>query len=499
VPVEATNVESAFGFTFGDSTRFFVQARRFDGSLVVWGNVASGLTNVPAGLTNIVRVTLLGENFSGTGGWQDQEIRRNPYLVAETSDGKVAIWGGRGTNGGDDPSLGYLTNRVTPLSGVTKLIVHNYTNVSSFYPIIVAERGSNTPVVWANNSLSNVPAFATNLSRLILTGGTNGSESSKPRFFVGETSDKRVVIWSNGISGSHGLSCLGERTESVGIQNFELVGANTGYPVIVARQSNNSLLVWGGNVSQPAGTNFIPNGCTNVTDFMTLDPEFSMESSDRNVRPLVIANTSEGKLLVWWATGQVSPGIYDSLSNSLNSLASATGAKLFPYSQENLSTPGMAGYAGHGGSGIPWPVIYAVGGQSRAPLVVSGHPASASVNPAPTTPETFELSQIEAIYPIGSARTPDTATPGGYGGYSYSFAIRMKDGTIRIQNVTDSSFTSYGNRTYLYFSSPNSSVLHIFSGKGAGLTSGALGGAAPGMFNAYDNLVIIAEPALLNP
>ena len=135
VPPEATNVESAFGFVFGDSTRFFVQAKRFDGSLVIWGNVNSALTNVPSGLTNVVRTTLLGTNASGFGNphppYSDSDIRRYPYIVAETGDGRVAIWGGRRQDEGIDSYFGYLTNLINPvLSGVTKLTIHDYTNIS---------------------------------------------------------------------------------------------------------------------------------------------------------------------------------------------------------------------------------------------------------------------------------------------------------------------------------------------------------------------------------
>ena len=215
---------------------------------------------------------------------------------------------------GIDPHFGYLTNLINPvLSGVTKLTIHNYTNISAFYPIVVAERGTTQPYVWANNSLSNVPSYATNLLRLTLTGGTNGSEGNKPRFFVGETSDQRVVIWSNGVSGSSGVSYLGEQTNLTGVSQLKLVGTNTAYPVAVTLKADKSIIAWGGNVSQPAGTNYIPANCTNVSSFMTLDPEFTTENADRNTRPLIIANTSDGKILAWWATGMGASATLDSI------------------------------------------------------------------------------------------------------------------------------------------------------------------------------------------
>ena len=486
VPPEATNVESAFGFTFGNSTRFFVQARRFDGSLVIWGNVSSELTNVPAGLDNISRLTLLGTNNNGYG------VDGNyPYFVAETFNGKVAIWGGRQTNEGSDSYLGYLTN-TSSVTGVTKFTIHNYSNVSGFYPILVAERGSNTPVVWANNALSNVPSYATNLTRLTLTGGTNGSEGNKPRFLVGETSDQRVVIWSNNyVSGSSGVSYLGEQTNLTGVSQLKLVGTNTTYPVAVALKADKSIIAWGGNASQPEGTSYIPANCTNVSSFMTLDPEFTTESDARNTRPLVIANTSDGKIFTWWATGQGSVGTYDSLISVLNS---ATGATLFPYSQEELSTPSWGYYGGGAPSGW-WPVLFSMGGNSKGQVLVAGHSAPASVSPIACSPDSFDYSQIEAVYPIGSTRTPDNTMM--WGGYSYTIAFKMKDGTVKFQSITDSSAgTTYSSRTALYFASPNSAIRNIFSSKQASLTSGANGAM---MMGTFDNLILIAEPAQITP
>ena len=495
VPPEATNVESAFGFTFGNSTRFFVQARRFDGSLVIWGNVSSELTNVPAGLNNISRLTLLGTNNNGYG------VDGNyPYFVAETFNGKVAIWGGRQTNEGSDGYLGYLTN-TSFVTGVTKFTIHNYSNVSGFYPILVAERGSNTPVVWANNALSNVPSYATNIVRLTLTGGINGSESSTPRFLVGETSDQRVVIWSNGTSSSsgYGTSLLGERTNSAGIKQFKLVGAYTHYPVAVGLQNDKNITVWGGGSSQPVGTNSIPSGCTNVSAFMTLDPEFTTESSTRRANPIIIANTDDGKIYSWWATSPIPAG-YESLTNSLNSVIDA---KLLPYSQEDLASPGASSYfAGATTPSSRWPVLYTTISEVKAPLsIVWGYSSLPyGVSTAALTPDSFQSTQIDSVYPLGSARTPNsTGAAGAMGGsYSYSVAVKMKDGTIKFENISDSTEgQAYSSRTALYFSTPNSAIRHVFSAKGIGMTPGA--SAGPGMGSNSDNLVIVAEPSPISP
>lgn len=493
VPPEATNVESAFGFTFGNSTRFFVQARRFDGSLVIWGNVSSELTNVPAGLDNISRLTLLGTNNNGYG------VDGNyPYFVAETFNGKVAIWGGRQTNEGSDSYLGYLTN-TSFVTGVTKFTMHNYSNVSGFYPILVAERGSSTPVVWANNALSNVPSYATNIVRLTLTGGTNGSESSTPRFLVGESSDQRVVIWSNGTSsyGGYGTSLLGERTNSAGIKQFKLIGGQTHYPVAVGLQNDKNITVWGGGSMNSLGTNSIPSDCTNVSAFMTLDPEFTTESSTRRANPLIIANTDDGKIYSWWATSSIPAG-YESLTNSLNSVIDA---KLLPYSQEDLASPGASSYfAGATTPSSSWPVLYTTRSEVRVPLSVIGYSGPSYGVSTALTPDSFESAQIDSVYPLGSARTPNsTGAAGAMGGsFSYSVAVKMKDGTIKFQNISDSTEGQpYSSRTALYFSTPNSAIRHVFSAKGIGMTPGA--SAGPGMGYNSDNLVIVAEPSPISP
>lgn len=493
VPPEATNIESAFGFTFGNSTRFFVQARRFDGSLVIWGNVSSELTNVPAGLNNISRLTLLGTNNNGLG-----VDGNSPYFVAETFNGKVAVWGGRQTNEGSDSYLGYLTN-TSSVTGVTKFTIHNYSNVSGFYPILVAERGSNTPVVWANNALSNVPSYATNIVRLTLTGGTNGSEYSSPRFLVGETSDQRVVIWSNGTYsyGMYGTSLLGERTNSAGIKQFKLVGVHTHYPAAVGLQNDKNITAWGGGSSQPVGTNSIPSDCTNVSAFMTLDPEFTTESSTRRANPLIIANTDDGKIYSWWASSSIPAG-YESLTNSLNSVIDA---KLLPYSQEDLASPGASSYfAGATTPTSSWPVLYTTRSEVRVPLsVIGSYGPYYGVSPA-LTPDSFESAQIDSVYPLGSARTPNsTGAAGAAGGnYSYSVAVKMKDGTIKFQIISDSTEgQAYSSRTSLYFSTPNSAIRHVFSAKGIGMTLGA--SATPGMGSNSDNLVIVAEPSPISP
>jgi hypothetical protein len=230
---------------------------------------------------------------------------------------------------------------------------------------------------------------------------------------------------------------------------------------------------------------------------MTLDPEFTMEYSARRANPIIIANTDDGKIYSWWATSSIPAG-YESLTNSLNSVIDD---KLLPYSQEDLASPGASSYfAGASAPSSAWPVLYATGGQLRAPLSVVGHSSPASVNPTALTPDSFESAQIDSVYPLGSARTPNsTGAAGAMGGnYSYSVAVKMKDGTIKFQNISDSTEgQAYSSRTALYFSTPNSAIRHVFSAKGIGMTPGA--SAGPGMGYNSDNLVIVAEPSPISP
>ena len=245
VPSTATNVESATGFIFGDNNDYyFVLARRFDGSYLVWGNRESAITNVP-GITNITRIAFLGTNSTAA---TPSEIRRYPYGVAETGDGLVAIWGGRLPGQGTDNYLGYLTNMATSISGVSRLSIHYYTfTPAAFYPILIAERGANSPVVFANSSLTNVPSSATNLVRITLTGGTNNGSDNIPRFLVGETSDKRVVIWSNGYGGGPGNANLGGIPLLQNVKKFRLCGSNGSAPVACVLLENNTMRTSGKN------------------------------------------------------------------------------------------------------------------------------------------------------------------------------------------------------------------------------------------------------------
>jgi hypothetical protein len=499
VPDNATNVESAFGFTFGDSTRFFVQARRFDGSLVFWGNVPCELTNVPSSLTNIGKLTLVGTNFSsGMGGWQDQEIRRNPYFVAETTDGKVAIWGGRGTNGGEDSYLGYLTNRVTLITGVTKCTVHNYANLTSFYPVVVAERGSNTPVVWANNSLSNVPAAATNVIRLRLTGGTNGgSDTSRPRFLVAETSDKRVLVWSNNSMGGD-PGYLGDVPILTNVKTFRLYGANEYWPVGCALLEDGTMRTWGGRVSQPGGTNYIPASATNLESFQAFSPNYFADG-----RAVVIANSSDGRIWAWSATGQepTAPSGGGNWSSFYNAVTNLTGVRLISYDQETVSSSSGA-YLPASSPTSDWPLLFVPrdGAGQQIRLVTPQQSSGAGAgyfSTLPMTTDVFDVSQIAEVFPIGSYKTTSDV-PAGSGSYGWTLALRMKDGTLKIQSITDATITTWG-RTSSYFSSPNSFIRSVFSAKELGFTPGANSGAMPAPGMNKDNLVIVAEPAAIQP
>jgi len=112
----------------------------------------------------------------------------------------------------------------------------------------------------------------------------------------------------------------------------------------------------------------------------------------------------------------------------------------------------------------------------------------------PLTSELFDASQISEIFPIGSYKTPLDPTAAG-ASYGWTLALRMRDGTLKIQSITDATTTIWV-RTSSYFSSPNSFIRSVFSAKELGFTPGA--NTAPAGMN-KDNLVIVAEPAALQP
>jgi len=399
--------------------------------------------------------------------------------------------------------LGYLTNTTSSISNVSKLTIHYYTfTPSTFYPILIAERGDNLPLVLANNSLTNVPSAATNLVRITLTGGTNNGSDNIPRFLVGETFDKRVVIWSNGYGGGPGNANLGSIPLLGNIKSFKLVGSNGTAPVACALLEDNSMRTWGGRTVQIDGRQYMPPGATNILSFMTIDPNF--DSSDGKC--LVIANGVGGKIYSWWATGEYPssmgggmPGMggtggnWQNFPDALNSLS---GVKIIPYDQENLSSPeGRYFPFSFGMPSAHWPVLAvpADGGLGPIRLLSHYHVVGSTFNSTYVTPESFRLENIEAVYPIGSSRS--SVDGAGSGTYGWTLALRLKDGTLNLQYVTDAtSSASTWNRTATYFASPNSKVLNVFSAKGAGISTG---GQNTGAY--FDNLVIIAEPSLISP
>jgi hypothetical protein len=507
VPSNATNIESAHGFIFGDSTRFFVQARRFDGSLVIWGNTDSELTNIPSGLTKVTRTTLLGANFTAYTmpagpGMQDSfltsEVRRNPYIVAETSDGGVFIWGGRP----GDEQLGYLTNATSFAEGVTKLQLHDFTNTgSASYPILAAQRVGNTPVVWARNGLSNVPSYATNLVRLVLTGGANSSSEGVSRYFVGESADNRVVVWGNGTN-TNG-SYLWENPLITNVHKFNLFRPDTDRPVAVALLEDKTMRVWGGSQSQTNISTNIPVNLTNIHSFHVHDLQFDTAGFQP---PLIVANSEDGKVFSWFSDGQT----YGAESNGFKeALASLTGVRILPYEQDVVSSREGKFLPATGATPatIDWPILFVpLGGSPSQVRVVSRQMSSAGAPygfvTLPLTPDAFSLEDIESVFPIGSVRTTSDGAAAGGGSYGWTIAFKMKNGAFKFQAITDFTLAwgSIWNRTGAYFSSPNAVVRHVFTGRQLGLNSGASSGAAPGMSgSSVDNLVIVAEPAPISP
>ena len=142
-----------------------------------------------------------------------------------------------------------------------------------------------------------------------------------------------------------------------------------------------------------------------------------------------------------------------------------------------------------------WPVLVLPSDGTPAPIRVLSHyqVSGSTFNSTFSTPDSFRLQDIDSIYPIGSSQSSVAGAGGGM--YGWTLAVKMKDGTLRLQTVTDSSSsTSSWNRLGSYLTSPNATVRNLFSAKGAGISTG---GQNTGSY--YDNLVIVAEPYQITP
>lgn len=178
------------------------------GRLEVWGT-ANGLTNLPAGLTNVVRIAA-GAN----------------HALALKNDGTVVAWGSN-TYGQTNVPAG-LANVVDIAAGIQ----HS-----------MALMSNGTVVAWGGDTYgqTNVPAGLTNI--IAIAAGAYHS----------------VALSANGTVTAWGNNADGQTNVPAGLTNA--VGVAAGYEHSMAMLANGSVTAWGWN---GFGQTNVPNGLSNV-------------------------------------------------------------------------------------------------------------------------------------------------------------------------------------------------------------------------------------------
>jgi hypothetical protein len=199
--VVASNV---LGMAWGADSQFTTGGR-----LEAWGSSTYGVTNLPAGLTNIVRLAA-GAN----------------HALGLKSDGTVTAWG----------SNAYGQTNVPPgLAGVV--------DVSAGIQHSVALLANGTVTAWGGNGYgqTNVPAGLTNVVAIAAGGYHN----------LALNANGSVIAW-----GYNGYS---QTNVPAGLSNVVAVAA--GYGHSLALQANGSVTAWGWNIY---GQTNVPAGLGNV-------------------------------------------------------------------------------------------------------------------------------------------------------------------------------------------------------------------------------------------
>jgi len=230
------------------------------GKVVVWSNRVS-LTNVPPGLTNIIALAA-----------------GRDHLLALTSEGRVAAWGGN-TQLGDFPA----TNVPPVLSGVTAIAAGSTHSL--------ALKSDGTVVAWGDNKYgqTNVSLGLSNV--IAVAAGNYQSLALK--------TDGRVVAWgAKGISfPPYNYNML--TNVPAGLSN--VAGIAAGFDHNLALKSDGQVVAWGfsGVSSVPVDvTNAIAVACGQVGSIST-----SMTTFDLALRADdAIAPRREGPV-VFWVTG----------------------------------------------------------------------------------------------------------------------------------------------------------------------------------------------------
>ena len=181
------------------------------GRLEVWGGNAYGVTNLPAGLTNVVHIAC-GAN----------------HALALKNDGTVVAWGNNS----------YGQTNVPP--GLANVI-----DISAGVQHSLALLSNGTVVAWGDNTYgqTNVPPGLTNVIAIAAGGYHN------------------LALGANNTVTAWGWNAYGQTNVPVGLA--DVVGVAAGYRHSIALRANGNVIAWGWNTF---GQTNVPAGLADVVD-----------------------------------------------------------------------------------------------------------------------------------------------------------------------------------------------------------------------------------------
>jgi alpha-tubulin suppressor-like RCC1 family protein len=199
VPANLTNAIAIAGYEEG-------LALKTDGTVAAWGGENFGETNVPAGLSNVVAIA----------------AGRSPHSVALKSDGTVAAWGG------------YLGETSVPV-GLTNVVA-----IAAGFGFDLALKADGTLATWGNDALA-VPTGLTNAVAIAAGFGHD----------LALLANGTVVAWGN--------NTYGQASVPTGLTNVVAIAAGDFHSL--ALLANGTVVAWGINT---LGQTNVPTGLTNV-------------------------------------------------------------------------------------------------------------------------------------------------------------------------------------------------------------------------------------------
>jgi hypothetical protein len=233
----------------------FAPVNRADSQLIVWGDNSFGQTTVPATVTNVMAMAA-----------------GDYHILALSTNGIVAAWGGNEFNYGETNVPIGLTNVVSIAAGsASSLALH----------------GDGTVTIWGQIvglGVTNIPPSAKNVVALALGPGaqhalvlradgtpldwgrptipplTNMPPTARDIVSVAAGSLTCVALRSDGKVVAWGINQFGATNVPASATN--IVAIATGWYTTAALRADGTVLAWGGSVSSPSTS----QGFTNVID-----------------------------------------------------------------------------------------------------------------------------------------------------------------------------------------------------------------------------------------